>query len=234
MKPAKRPKQGSRMSLQTHDAVIFDLDGTLIDTEALCNLTGVEACRALGHEVSLDFFETLAGIHDVERARLIGEHVGAEIPLEPFYAEWDRLCSLRFREGIPLKPSAIRLLEAVADRGLPMAVATSSRSGPAREKIGIAGIAGFFREVITIDDVAAPKPAPEPYLLAAERLSIAPRRCIAFEDSETGAASAHAAGLTVVQVPDIHAATGRFAHHVAASLLEGARLAGLLSASEAA
>ncbi len=222
------------MRQQRYDAVIFDLDGTLIDTEALCNQTGVEACRALGHEVDLAFFETLAGIHDVERARLIGEHVGATIPLEPFYAEWDRLCTLRFQQGIPLKSGALQLLDAIAGQGLPMAIATSSRRGPAQEKVTVSGLAPRFREVITFDDVDAAKPAPDAYLLAAERLSVAPGRCIAFEDSETGAASAHAAGLTVVQVPDIHAATGRFAHHVAPTLLEGALAAGLVSASRAA
>lgn len=216
--------------MTAYDAVIFDLDGTLIDTEALCNETGVEACRNLGFDVGLAFFETLAGIHDAERVRLIGAHVGQVLEFDAFFGEWDRLCTLRFRDGVPLKPGVEIVLDGIAGQGLPMAVATSSRRGPATEKIVAAGLARHFVHIVTYDDVTAAKPAPDPYLLAAARLGAMPERCLAFEDSETGAASAHAAGLTVVQVPDLHAATGRFAHHVAPTLLEGALAAGLLPA----
>ncbi|TNC63913.1 HAD family hydrolase [Rubellimicrobium roseum] len=212
------------------DAVIFDLDGTLIDTEALCNLAGVEACANLGLPVSLAFFESLAGIDDRTRARLIEEHTGSPVEFGAFLAEWDTLCTERFRQGIPIKPGAREILDRLADAGLPLALATSSRRGPAEEKLEFTGLRRHFRTVVTFDDVAAPKPAPDAYLLAAERLGVAPRRCLAFEDSETGARSAHAAGLTVVQVPDLHPTKGAHAHHVAPSLLEGAALAGLLPA----
>ncbi|MGB8815240.1 MAG: HAD family hydrolase, partial [Paracoccaceae bacterium] len=90
------------------------------------------------------------------------------------------------------------------------------------------GLGDAFAHVITFDDVSAPKPHPEPYLLTAARLGVAPARCVVFEDSEIGAASAHAAGMCVVQVPDFLPTEGRFAHHVAADLLSGARLVGLI------
>lgn len=213
------------------DAVVFDLDGTLVDTEALCNVAGVEACANLGLPVDLPFFEGLAGIDDVTRARLIGEHVGAVVELDAFLEEWDRLCSIRFAQGIPLKAGAVELLAALEAMGLPLALATSSRRGPAGEKLEGAGLARFFRAVVTFDDVASPKPAPDAYLLACERLGADPARSLAFEDSDTGARSARAAGLTVVQVPDLHGAPrgapGENAHHVAATLLDGAAWAGL-------
>ncbi len=212
------------------DAVVFDLDGTLIDTEALCNEAGVEACAALGLPVSRAFFDSLAGIDDRTRARLIGEHVGATVELSAFLEEWDRLCLRRYERGIPLKAGAGELLGRLEAAGLPVALATSSRREPAEAKLRLTGLARHFRTLVTFDDVAAPKPAPDPYLLAAERLGVAPGRALAFEDSETGARSAHAAGLTVVQVPDLHPTRGAHAHHVAASLLEGAALAGLLAA----
>jgi len=209
------------------DAVIFDLDGTLIDTESLCNTAGAEACANLGFPVSVAFFESLAGIDDRTRARLIEEHTGTPVEFGAFLAEWDALCTRRFEQGIPIKPGAVDLLDRLGALGLPLALATSSRRGPAGEKLGFTGLGRHFRTVVTFDDVAAPKPAPDPYLLAAERLGVAPRRCLAFEDSETGARSAHAAGMTVVQVPDLHPTKGAHAHHVAPTLLEGARLAGL-------
>jgi HAD superfamily hydrolase (TIGR01509 family) len=215
------------MSLR-YDAVVFDLDGTLIDTELLCNAAGAEACTALGFPVTLAFFESLAGIDDRTRARLIEEHTGKPVEFGAFLDEWDRLCTLRFAEGIPVKPGAVELLDRLAAQGMPLALATSSRGGPAREKLEGADLLRHFRTVVTFDDVAAPKPAPDAYLLAAERLGVDPRRCLAFEDSETGARAAHAAGMTVVQVPDLHPTKGAHAHHVAPSLLEGAVLAGLI------
>ncbi|EYD74517.1 hypothetical protein Rumeso_03813 [Rubellimicrobium mesophilum DSM 19309] len=212
------------------DAVVFDLDGTLIDTESLCNLAGVEACANLGFPLTLAFFESLAGIDDRTRATMIEEHVGQPVEYAAFLAEWDRLCTLRFAEGIPVKAGAVELLEALEAAGVPVALATSSRRGPAEEKLAAIGLGHHFRTVVTFDDVAAPKPAPDPYLLAAERLGVAPARCLAFEDSETGARAAHAAGMTVVQVPDLHPTKGAHAHHVAGTLLLGAAAAGLLPA----
>jgi HAD superfamily hydrolase (TIGR01509 family) len=213
-----------------YDAVVFDLDGTLIDTESLCNVAGVEACANLGFPLSMAFFEGLAGIDDRTRARMIEEHVGQPVEYAAFLSEWDRLCTLRFAQGIPLKAGAVDLLESLEAAGVPVALATSSRRGPAEEKLAAIGLGRHFRTVVTFDDVAAPKPAPDPYLLAAERLGVAPARCLAFEDSETGARAAHAAGMTVVQVPDLHPTKGAHAHHVAETLLAGAALAGLLPA----
>ncbi|MBA4349649.1 MAG: HAD family phosphatase, partial [Rhodobacter sp.] len=77
-------------------------------------------------------------------------------------------------------------------------------------------------------DVSEPKPAPEPYLLAAARLGVDPTRCLVFEDSDVGAEAAHRAGCTVVQVPDVAPTEGRFARHLAADLLAGARAAGII------
>jgi beta-phosphoglucomutase-like phosphatase (HAD superfamily) len=211
------------------DAVIFDLDGTLIDTELLCNETGVAACANLGHPVSMTFFESLAGIDDATRVRMIGTEVGGPIDKTAFLTEWDRLCSLRFAQGIPIKAGALDLLGRIERLGLPMAICTSSRRGPAAEKISAAGFGHFFRHVVTFDDIAQAKPAPDPYLRAAEWLGVAPGQCLAFEDSDTGARSARQAGLFVVQVPDLHAPKQDNAHIVAETLLDGARQAGLLS-----
>jgi beta-phosphoglucomutase-like phosphatase (HAD superfamily) len=81
---------------------------------------------------------------------------------------------------------------------------------------------------VTVDDVLAPKPAPDPYLLAASLLGVDPARCVAFEDSETGARSAHAAGMTVVQIPDIVPTDGAYAHLVAPDLISAALKLGLI------
>jgi HAD superfamily hydrolase (TIGR01509 family) len=209
-------------------AALFDLDGTLVDTEALCNDTGVAACAALGLDVSLAFFESLAGIHDAERSRLIAAHTGQPVDQAAFYEVWDRLTDARMAEGIPLKPGATELLARLRAAGLPLALVTSSRRGPAHHKLKAAGLDHFFDRVVTVEDIAHPKPAPDAYRFAAACLGADTARCIVFEDSEPGATAGHAAGCTVVQIPDIHGTDGRHAHHVASGLIDGARMAGLI------
>jgi len=218
------------MTDMPYDAVIFDLDGTLIDTEQLCNATGVEALLEMGHEVALSFFETLAGIHDAERARLLSAHLGTTIDSDRFNAIWDRLTYAQFGAGIPLKPGAVALLGRIDALGLPMALATSSRRAPAQAKLAVADLARWFRKVVTFDDVAQAKPAPDPYLLAAAWLGVAPARCLVFEDSDPGAQAAAAAGCRVVQVRDMHHSHCRHADIIADTLMAGAIAAGLLPA----
>lgn len=203
------------------EAIIFDLDGTLIDTEVLCNETGVAACAALGYPVGLDFFETLAGIDDDRRAEMIAEQTGKPVDRAAFFAEWDRLCEIRFAQGIPLKPGVPDLFEGLRRSGMPLAICTSSRRNMAEAKIEAAGFGRFFDAVITVEDAEAPKPHPSPYLVAASALGASPEKCLAFEDSETGARSARAAGMTVIQVPDQHATEGAYAHRVCRTIAEG-------------
>lgn len=209
-------------------AVVFDLDGTLIDTETLCNAAGLVTCRALGIDITADFFESLAGIHDARRVELISARIGRPVDFDHFMNLWDAECTRGFAKGVPVKPGVAEVMALISARALPVALATSSRRDPARQKLVAAGLAGHFATVVTVEDVARPKPAPDPYLLAAQRLGVDPARCLAFEDSETGAASAHAAGMTVVQIPDLHPASGDHAHYIASDLMTGARAAGLL------
>jgi HAD superfamily hydrolase (TIGR01509 family) len=119
----------------------------------------------------------------------------------------------------------IELLEALT---LPCAICTSSSRDSAASKIARAGIAKYFSHVVTLQDVTRAKPAPDPYLTTALKLGVSAARCVVFEDSEAGAEAASSAGMHVVQVPDFLATDGRFANHVAADLLSGARHVGLL------
>lgn len=206
------------------DAVFFDLDGTLIDTESVALVAGQRAFAAFGHEVTTDFMHSLVGkaeplAADIIRAAYPGiDHSG-------FSAAWRDGFNQGLEEGVPLKSGAFELLEALS---LPKGLVTSTGRAGAHWKLDRAGLTPHFDTIITFDDVVAPKPAPEPYLLAAERLGVDPRRCVVFEDSDVGAEAAHLAGCIVVQVPDVAATQGRFARHLADDLLTGARLAGLI------
>jgi HAD superfamily hydrolase (TIGR01509 family) len=211
-----------------YTAVIFDLDGTLIDTESLCNQTGIDTCAALGLDVSLGFFESLAGVHDAERIRRLSDLTGQTIDPGQFNALWDEKTYARFKDGIPIKPGVFDLLHQIRAMGLPMAIATSSRRLPALTKLEVTGLRQWMGAVVTCDDIAQPKPAPDAYLHAADLLGVIAARCLVFEDSEVGTRSAWDAGMTVVQVPDQHPASGKHAHFVANSVLEGARAAKLI------
>lgn len=209
-------------------AAIFDLDGLLLDTERLSLASAYQALADFGLPRADGLFESLTGKDDATAMRIVADHFGAGFPLPAFRQRWHDLFHRQLDTGIPFRPGATELLDMLAGRGLPLALATSSQQAAADRKLALTGLDRYFGAVVTVNSVAAPKPAPDPYLRAAELLGRNPARCIAFEDSDTGAAAAHAAGMTVVQVPDMLQTDGRFAHHLADSLMDGARMAGLI------
>ena len=206
------------------DALFFDLDGTLIDTETLALATGIAAFAAHGLTVEESFMHGLIGKDEPTSSALIRAAFPG-LDLGGVRADWGSRFETGVEAGLPLKPGVTELLRAT--EGLPRAIVTSTGRPGAHRKLRIAGLEGLFDHVITLHDVTAPKPDPAPYLLAAEKVGLPAVRCLVFEDSETGAEAAHRAGCTVVQVPDVIAATGRWAHHVAPDLIAGARMAGL-------
>jgi beta-phosphoglucomutase-like phosphatase (HAD superfamily) len=207
-----------------YDALLFDLDGTLIDTESIALETGLAAFAAAGHPVDEAFMHRLVGRDEPTAAALIRAAI-PEADLDTINRSWRTAFAAGVDRGLPLKPGAAELLALVRQ---PMAIVTSTGRAGAHHKLAIAGISGSFVHVVTLDDVATPKPAPDPYLLAASLFGFKPGRCLVFEDSETGAEAAHRAGCVVVQVPDVVPSDGRWAHHLAPDLLAGARMAGLI------
>lgn len=206
------------------DAVFFDLDGTLIDTESVALAAGVAAFAACGLTVGPDFMHRLVGLTGPQGDAII-RAAYPDLDFDRFSSLWRAGFDQGLEEDMPLKSGAVDLLTAIT---LPKALVTSTGREGAHWKLQRAGLAAHFATVVTFHDVAAPKPAPDPYLLAAERLRVDPARCLVFEDSDVGAEAAHRAGCVVVQVPDMMPTEGRFARHVAQDLLTGARLAGLV------
>ena len=207
-----------------YDAILFDLDGTLIDTESIALVTGMAAFAAQGHAVDEAFMHALVGKDEPSAARIIRAAL-PDADLDAVHRHWRDGFAAGVDRGLALKPGAEELL---ARARQPLGIVTSSGRAGAHRKLAIAGIAGAFTHVVALEDVTAPKPAPDPYLLAASLFGVAPGRCLVFEDSETGAEAAHRAGCVVVQVPDVVPSLGRWAHHLAPDLLTGARMAGLV------
>lgn len=206
-----------------YDAVLFDLDGTLVDTEILAQRAGMAAFAALGQPIDVTFMHGLVGKDGPASAAIIATAMPT-LDLVAFNRLWAEGFEKGLTAGLPVKPGARALLAGI---NLPCAVVTSSGRTQAARKLALTNLSDFFATVVVIEDVEHAKPAPDPFLLAAARLGVSPARCLVFEDSDTGAEAARRAGCTVVQVPDTQPTTGPFAHFVAPDLLTGAQMAGL-------
>lgn len=181
-------------------AVVFDLDGTLIDSEALVKEAHFAACDQLGFAMSDAQFLSLVGMHREANDALLLTYYGADFPLERFIEATRAQVGERVA---PLKAGALELMQALDDLRAPFALATSSRRPWVERHFAAHGLTSRFRAVVTRDDVANGKPDPEPYLKAARLLGFAPMDVLALEDSHPGVRSAHAAGCMTVMIPDL-------------------------------
>jgi HAD superfamily hydrolase (TIGR01509 family) len=209
------------------EAVIFDMDGTLIDSEAIYTVGLQDAARTLGHDLPLALCHATVGITGPERERLLQEYLGPGFDLAAFRDHFSTSVRQQMSDRVPLKAGVVELLDFLAHKGLPLAIATSARRATAERNLGRAGLLDRFRTLATRDDVERTKPAPDLYLEAARRLGVAPRACVAFEDSSIGILAAHAAGMRAVMVVDILPPTDEArakCFHVAQDLHEVLRL----------
>jgi HAD superfamily hydrolase (TIGR01509 family) len=205
-------------------AVVFDMDGLLLDTERLAMDTFFASCRQHGFEPETAVYVKCIGTRGDRTREILTEGYGADFPCDAVMAEWAaRYDAHVLHRPVAEKKGARALLECLEARGVPLALATSTRTDVALRKLALARLDTFFRHVVGGDQVRHPKPDPEPYLTAAQRLGVSVRDCWALEDSENGVRSAHAAGMWVVQVPDLLAPTTELRaleHRIVASLEE--------------
>jgi HAD superfamily hydrolase (TIGR01509 family) len=213
-----------------YQAVIFDLDGTLVETERVVVAAALKSMRELGLPERADIFTQLIGTVDQED-RVFAEVFGTAFDPVRFNAAWARNLEVAFAGGVDLRPGVVAFLDRLDALSLPFALATNSRTETAHTTLKRADIHHRFdpRHIHGRDRVSRPKPAPDLYLHAARVLGVDPARCIAFEDSVPGALAALAAGMTVVHVPDQQPLpAGVDVHIQAESLMAGAAALGLL------
>lgn len=186
-------------------AVLFDMDGLLIDSERLALASVAVAGDTVGWPVAPAVAHRLIGLGRDHGSRVLRAALGDDFPLQRFWDVWYADYQHRVRDGVPAKAGALPALQTLRARQVPCAVATSTETPLACQKLEKAGLLPFFSATVGRDQVPAGKPAPDLYLHAAARLGIPAHACWAFEDSLPGLTAAVAAGTRAHWVPDIAA-----------------------------
>jgi HAD superfamily hydrolase (TIGR01509 family) len=182
-------------------AVIFDMDGVLVETEQVWNAVREQLVRERGGRWLPEAQAAMMGMSSPEWSRYLAEDLGVPMAPEAINREVVERISARYADALPLLDGAVEVVRAMAGRW-PLGLASSSNRPVIDLVLDLAGLADCFRATVSSEEVARGKPAPDVYLEAAARLGVAPSACVAVEDSATGLRSAAAAGMRVVAVPN--------------------------------
>jgi HAD superfamily hydrolase (TIGR01509 family) len=201
-------------------AVVFDMDGLLLDTELLWQRAEAELFRRHGAQYTIaDALAVMGTSFDVT-ARYFAERLGQPGERGAVLVDELRVLMLEeLRREVEARPGAVELVERLRDR-IPLALASNSSRPLVDAALRTAGLGDAFDEIVTSDDVEHPKPAPDLYLLACERLGVAPSQALALEDTAPGIAAAKAAGLTCIAVPQFAETDASAADRIVDSLEE--------------
>ncbi len=189
------------VAVARYEAVIFDNDGLLLDTELAWTRAETTLFARFGHVFTDDHKRDLLGTPRDIGARKLERYLGAPGRGEELVDELGRLAHEEVLEGVDPRPGAVELLAALRAAGVPHALATNSVPEFVERVLNQAGLDDAFEVIVSVADVPRPKPAPDIYLEAARRLGQPPQACAALEDSPTGVAAAAAAGMFVIAVP---------------------------------
>ncbi len=184
--------------------VVFDMDGLLLDTEAIFKAAWQHAARVCGYTLSDEMFLKFIGRTATDTDDLMVDIFGQEFVPKRFRQVADEYAEdFEDKHGLPVKPGVHALIAFCRQRGWPMAVASSTHAAEVERRLTTSELRHEFKVIVCGDQVSQGKPQPEIYLNAAERLGLAPEACLALEDSHAGVTAAHRAGMTVFMVPDL-------------------------------
>ena len=199
------------LDFKTHviHGAIFDMDGTMFDTERLRLETLKQASKQLiGVEFSHDYLMQCLGLSAKSAEQLAQKYYGVDIPYTQIRKRADELELEHVRQyGVPVKPGLVQVLERLRKSGLKMAVATSSRRAIAEEYLINANVYKFFDVLVCGDEVQQGKPHPEIFLNAVQKINLSPQQCLMFEDSDNGLKSASDAGGITILFQDLKTPT---------------------------
>jgi len=184
-------------------AVIFDMDGVILDSERIIRDAWISTAAIYGYELKKDCFAKLIGGGKSAAVALLKEELGADFPFDETLPVVRAKIRKATQSGWPLKAGIRFLLNGLSNQTVPLAVATSTFKVEAESRLLSVGVDHYFDVICGGDEVAESKPSPEIFLLAAQRLKVSPSQCIVIEDSENGVLGAHLAGMRVVHIPDL-------------------------------
>jgi HAD superfamily hydrolase (TIGR01509 family) len=182
-------------------AVIFDLDGVLLDSESAWVEVKKEFTEESGGRWEDRARVEMLGMSSTEWSRYMHDELGVPVPPEEISSEVAKRLMQRYRRRLPLLPGAVEAVRSMASEW-PLALATSSNRNVIDLVLSESGLADAFAATVSSEEVDRGKPAPDVYLEAAKQLGVEPTACVAIEDSTNGIRSAHAAGMAVVAVPN--------------------------------
>jgi HAD superfamily hydrolase (TIGR01509 family) len=183
------------------DAVVFDLDGVLLDSEQLWNRAKQALVSDAGGRWREEAERAMLGMSSPEWARYLRDELGVRMRPDQISREVVRRMAERYRRRLPLLPGAERAVPALAAHW-PLGLASSANREIIDLVLELTGFGDAFRVTVSSEEVSRGKPAPDVYLEAARQLGVDPARCVAIEDSSNGLRSAAAAGMTVIAVPN--------------------------------
>jgi HAD superfamily hydrolase (TIGR01509 family) len=209
------------MELPRPDAVVFDNDGLLLDTESVWTRAERDLFERRALEFTAEHKRELVGTSAEIAGGILEGRLGEPGRAADLIEELNELVIAELEHGVEAMIGARELLHGLKQRGTPLGLVSNSPLRFVRRSLEIVGFADRFDVVLSAHEVAAPKPAPDSYLEACRRLGVEPGpSVVALEDSPTGVAAARAAGLTVIGIPSLDGIELADAHTVAASLLD--------------
>lgn len=192
-----------RMNTKRPAAVLFDMDGLLLDTEVTLKRIWQREAARLGFDLGDDLYAHLVGVPNVLCEEMLVQWF-KKFPLEEFRRNWKALREEERRTvGIPPKAGALELVTWIEGQGVPMALATSSRREALERNRAFCPDLFRFASIMTVEEVERPKPDPDIYLRTCAVLGVSPGACVIFEDSNPGMRAAIASGARAIMIPDL-------------------------------
>lgn len=190
--------------LEKVEAVIFDLDGSLVDSMWMWHEIDIEYLGRYGLAVPDDLQYQIEGFSFSETAQYFKERFSLPDSLDEIKRTWNEMAWDKYMNEVPLKPGAAEFLELCRQRGIRLGIATSNSRELVTNVADTHGLHDYFQCIMTGCDVGKGKPAPDIYLAVADRLQVSPARCLVFEDIIPGIMAGKAAGMVVCAVEDAY------------------------------
>lgn len=188
--------------LEGKKAIIFDLDGTLVDSMWMWKAIDIEYLGRFGYACPPDLQKVIEGMSFTETAVYFKKRFALTDSIEKIKADWVEMSIDKYRKEVPLKEGVKEFLDLARERGIKLGIATSNGREMVDAVLTSLGISGYFSNITIGCEVAAGKPAPDIYLYVAKRLGVKPEECLVFEDVPAGITAGRAAGMTVIAVED--------------------------------